>query len=115
METYPVRNSLRRRLYALALAIPFVALAGIGGKASAQTFCSEPIRPLCADRSADVGTPTQRMMCIDDLITFEEAQQEYVACVRESIEDAEMELEQARELRECLEDDGGPECLELMD
>lgn len=76
----------------------------VAGPASGQEFCSEPVTPYCVGLDAEFDTMLQINRCKDDLKNYEDAVDEYGACIerslnrmREEIRDAKQSLEKAEQ------------------
>jgi hypothetical protein len=101
------------RIAAARFAIAAILLAGLSSQSVAQTYCSKPIRPICAESLVDANDEAQKRLCLEDLGRYEETLKEYASCLEGSLEDSRAELEKATKLRQCLEDEKSSDCTAL--
>lgn len=114
METACTGRRLRRACTSAApFALAVMLVVGAGPEAFAQTYCSKPVRPICAESLVDAEDEAQKRLCLEDLGRYEETLKEFAACLEESLEEVRGELESSAELRQCLGDETSSDCTAL--
>lgn len=81
------------------------ACACLPATAVAQSFCSEPVAPYCADKESQFDTLLQVNRCVGDLADYESQLTEYEQCVKKQIESLRQELSDARKRLENAKED----------
>jgi hypothetical protein len=76
------------------------------GDALAQSFCSEPIQPVCSVDMAAVTGPPERLRCSADAAQYVEELEAYRGCLRRALEDADDQANAAKQFQTCLEKNG---------
>jgi len=60
--------------------------------ARSQTFCSEPLEPVCMSTLPDTSDDLQRTRCVQDVENYADAVDEYVECVRSDLDAWEQDV-----------------------
>ncbi|MEQ9813316.1 MAG: hypothetical protein RLO50_11085 [Azospirillaceae bacterium] len=58
----------------------------------AQTYCSEPLEPVCMTTLPESSDELQRTRCVQDVESYADAVDEYVECVRSNLDTWERDV-----------------------
>jgi hypothetical protein len=99
-----------RRMQGPGLLAVFGVLGVLVSDASAQTYCSLPIRPLCSTDVLATDTDTERMRCIGDTARYIEDLVSYRDCLANALGEAKEMVAASERFRNCLEE-ASDDCL----
>lgn len=102
---------LKPILSTIAMAVALSSSPFAARSVLAQTFCSEPLEPVCFDTPPDMGNELQVTRCLQDADAFEVAVEEYTTCVEENLATWRQEASTAlTDIRCALENPDDADC-----
>lgn len=95
-----------KRQFTVAALAGLGLLLSMGLPVSAQTLCSKPVQPLCTTDMQATDTGPERLRCLEDTARYSEGLNDYRDCLNEALAAAERLVEDTKQFRDCLQDNG---------